>query len=229
MTFSTPTPQKRRQEQTDPALSSPVDTTMESSTPIPQKRRQEEPCPITPAPHYYTALVDLTVDSGDDELDEQEAFEQAQALSNQQSLRGGVGRGHGRVRDNHDTERFKPAQTSTLPTDATYYAWLTDITNAKARYITTHHNGVTPKPRSSAECVMSNKVHAEMIGGKYGMTALKPCGHCIETGTVCRVYHPDCYKWHVPGRSSYHNVGWRCQLCRNSPLRIGGCNAQFDE
>jgi hypothetical protein len=226
MKFSTPTPQIKRQEQADPAPLSPVDTTMISSTPTPQKWRQKETSPITPDLHHDTALVDLTIDSGNDELDEQEAFEQAQALSNQRKL----ARTHPRLRDIHDADKFRPCKTSSLPQEATYYAWLTDMENAKTRYIATHLHGVRPNPQSSPDKYMCERAHAEMISGKYGMTALKPCDRCVEAGVTCRVYHPDCYEWYIAGRCSLAHLGWRCQRCRSTlKLRKGGCNAQFEE
>lgn len=121
---------------------------------------------------------------------------------------------------------FKTRANTPLTPGVTCSTWLIDFTEAQQRYMDSDG-------RSKEYATVG--AHVEMIAGRYGMTALKPCDHCIGAGETCRVYHSECYEWDLPGRSMKNHLGWRCERCRNSSHKFGstsyfgGCNAQSED
>jgi hypothetical protein len=166
-----------------------------------------------------TAIVNMTEDalaSEDEDLAKEEAFEHSQSVP--RATRGGTHYDHG---------TFIPRYIFPLPQRATYSNWVIDFAAAKQRDIDAHYGGITPFPKSTREKTTSYTAHGDMIHGKYGMTSLKPCSHCIRAGEVCRVYHSECYEWSIHGQNAKQMLGWRCERCRLQCERHeGGCNAQ---
>lgn len=120
---------------------------------------------------------------------------------------------------------FQPTATAALPRDATASTWLVDFVEAKKKYVDEHPSLLNGRK------VVNPKAHVEMIEGKYGTIAQRPCDSCVADGTPCRVYHPDCYEWELPGQNTVNSLGWRCADCRlynGEGHRAGGCNAQHE-
>jgi len=130
----------------------------------------------------------------------------------------------------YDHGIFNPRALQPLPRDVTHSTWLDDFAEAKQRYLDTHCGGIVPTRWSSADKRSNRAAHMEMIEGKYGMTALKPCDHCVDNEATCRVYHGECYEWgtQTENLGLTTTLGWRCLRCRKNGGTAGGCNAQHE-
>ncbi|KAH3944369.1 hypothetical protein HBI56_161820 [Parastagonospora nodorum] len=130
-----------------------------------------------------------------------------------------------RPNQHYDHGTFTPRAHHRLPASVTHDTWTTDCEEASQRYINAHYNGVMPTTKSSLQS-LRRITHQEMIRGKYGMDALKPCTRCVEDEVVCRVYHSDCYEWVFDGMSSQYRLGWSCVKCRGRNVSgHGGCDS----
>jgi hypothetical protein len=127
----------------------------------------------------------------------------------------------------YDHGVFISPSTHSLPQLATHESWTIDFEVAKQHYANIHWEGPMPTGGTGMAQHVHRVVHREMIEGKYGMTAVRPCSHCVDAEVVCRIYHSDCYKCNIPGRDTRKMLGWRCVRCRENEKLLGGCNAQF--
>jgi hypothetical protein len=119
-----------------------------------------------------------------------------------------------------------PRALQPLPADATEEDWTKEFEKARQRHIDANHSHrITPLTGPCLRAIR-RQVHREMMNGKYGMDAFKPCVHCIEAEEVCRVYHSDCYGWSFGGKAAQNQLGWRCVRCRAQHVyQGGGCDA----
>ncbi|KAF2849737.1 hypothetical protein T440DRAFT_479897 [Plenodomus tracheiphilus IPT5] len=83
---------------------------------------------------------------------------------------------------------FHPNSWPPLPAGANRTQWEMDFRNAKNQI---------KESRSICEAYARALAHIEMIKGKYGMQAPKPCEHAESAGVSSLIYHPLCYDWHM--------------------------------
>jgi hypothetical protein len=203
------TPRKRR-------LPSPEVTEEATASPRPQEKKKKKP----DAQETYPSATVINTHEwlwSNEDVHEQDSPKHVE-LTPETPKRGG--------RKHYYHGVFKQHAAPPLPKDVTQSTRLNDFAAAEKRYTDSHQY-----PSGAVAKYARRVVHIEMIGGKYGIAALKPCSICVKVGATCRVYHPECYEWDFPGQGTICMLGWRCERCRrweNNMEFAGGCNAQHE-
>ncbi|KAJ4984589.1 hypothetical protein SVAN01_09911 [Stagonosporopsis vannaccii] len=114
---------------------------------------------------------------------------------------------------------FRPAalhvESSTpLPNRLDAGTWRTEYVHHKQLYVDAHGGSAVYNTQEYIDQQSSRHAHRALINGEFGIKAPVSCENCTKRGHKCRVYHPDCYKWDLPGRNAEVDLGWRCSVCR---------------
>lgn len=171
----------------------------------PQKRAATSLEPVTASVHDHRQAKKMKLDHSGDPQGVDGALSDFDAQT--PTKKGGASR--------YDRPAALQTTASTkLPKQANYAAWAAEFLQLVKTYLepqleaTDLTDSDTRRPNRYA--------HKALINGQYGISAPVPCNECTKHGLECRVYHPDCYKWEMPGRSTSGDLGWRCSACRLS-------------